>query len=173
LLSGILKVNFQIFIYIIIKTKVVTLSAHLSFAAPGCGTSPADGALSALGAWSHMRKMKLAAKTDRRLRTRFPLGGPLSVDDGGNLLEGVSVDVSAAGLGCLLGEPIPAGEIVACRFPIGVPPRSAHAGRPVAEVQCRARVVRVEAGRDGYFVGLRILSYRLESAGPSYSATVQ
>jgi hypothetical protein len=99
------------------------------------------------------------APAERRLRRRFRLCWPLSILDGkreAGALSTVTENLSSRGFCCMVDEPPPAGENLACILTF--PPR--HDPQISPAFRCEAHVVWVQAMEDGRFsIGCRIDDY--------------
>lgn len=102
---------------------------------------------------------------ERRKRARWQVHWPIVFCGGpGPVIESVTHDLSSDGFYCLAGAPFVPGEVRGCT--LGVPAYYPNDLTRVVPVQCRVRVVRVEAlAERGLFgVGCRIEDYRVDSA---------
>ena len=96
---------------------------------------------------------------ERRARNRVQLRWPLSILDGqrdARILSTFTENLSRRGFCCVLQEPLPAGESVACllKLPPARDPRISQA------LRCQAQVVWVRVMDDGRFgIGCRIDDY--------------
>jgi hypothetical protein len=75
-------------------------------------------------------------------------------------LESVTHDLSSEGFYCIAGAAFVPGEIRPCT--LAIPTHHRNGGDPVVRVQCKVRVIRVEALADSgmYGIGCRIEDYR-------------
>lgn len=120
---------------------------------------------------------------ERRRRTRVLVHWPLCFFSvgGTEVIETTTTDLSSDGFYCVANAPFVPGEIRECT--LGVPTNRRNGGERIQPIQCRVRVIRVEAlGEGGLFgIGCHIEDYRfvrvgnsaLESPffGESYSST--
>jgi hypothetical protein len=99
------------------------------------------------------------APAERRMRRRFQVRWPLSILNGkreAGALSTVTENLSSRGFCCLVDEPLPAGNSLACilTLPLRLDPQIFPAFR------CEAHVVWVQAMEDGRFsIGCRIEDY--------------
>jgi hypothetical protein len=103
------------------------------------------------------RRRRHRAQVHWRLRFTEPCGN--------GELECVTRDLSSEGFYCVASAPLIPGEIHSCT--LTVPTHNRNGGGPVVCVQCKARVVRVEAfPQNGtYGIGFRIEDYRFVGPG--------
>jgi hypothetical protein len=98
---------------------------------------------------------------ERRRRTRVLLRWPLCFFGTGSsdAIETVTHNLSSEGFYCIANTPFIPGEIRECT--LGVPTNRRNGGEPIQPIQCRVRVIRVEAlGESGPFgIGCRIEDY--------------
>ena len=97
---------------------------------------------------------------DRRKRARVPVEWPVVFSDGhGSVIEAVTHDLSSNGFYCLASRPFVPGEVRICT--LSLPANHPDDLSLVMPVQCRVRVLRVEAlaERDLFGVSCRIDDY--------------
>ena len=93
-----------------------------------------------------------------RCAVRFPLHLPVAVIGNGREDEGVTEDISAAGILMHCGQDYPVGSTI--QFSISMPAKSLGAERDV-QVQCTGRVVRCTPVGNRNAVGAIIDEYRV------------
>jgi hypothetical protein len=99
---------------------------------------------------------------ERRRRNRMRVHWPLRLHkmNAPESVETVTHDLSSDGFYCLAKTSFAPGEALACT--LGVPTHHPNGADRMVSVECRVRIVRVEATQEGlYGVGCRIEEYRL------------
>jgi hypothetical protein len=99
---------------------------------------------------------------ERRRRNRMRVHWPLRLHktNAAESVETVTHDLSSDGFYCLARTSFVPGEALACT--LGVPTHHPNGADRMVSVECRIRIVRVEATQEGlYGVGCRIEEYRL------------
>ena len=118
--------------------------------------------------------IKATIEPDRRKRVRMQVHWPLLFSRPGTteMVTTVTRDLSSDGFYCLADTTFLPGDTVECT--LGVPTRHPRHGDRVLAVQCRVRVIRVEAlqefGRFG--VGCRIEDYRFLAPADAVTESV-
>ncbi len=100
--------------------------------------------------------------SERRRRVRMRVHWPLHLHrrSTAETVETVTHDLSSDGFYCLAKTNFAPGETLVCT--LGVPTHHPNGTNRMVSVECRIRVVRVEAAQEGLFgVGCRIEEYRL------------
>ncbi len=96
---------------------------------------------------------------ERRRRTRLDMHWPVSLTRKGwpALIRATTENISSDGFYCLCREAFLVGEQLECL--LSIPPHAREEDAPWLVLECKIRVVRVEAQRDQFGVGFHIESY--------------
>jgi hypothetical protein len=94
---------------------------------------------------------------DQRQAPRHRVALPVDIEDGYG--TGITHDVSVTGVLLEAGTPLPIGKPV--RFVISI----SQADKPSLQIECRGRVLRVEACKAHFEIAVHLNSFQLETSG--------